>query len=198
MVDPPAEDPPAEDPIPSSPFYPLMVGNVWEYELRAATSCTTFSEVYGYRRRSVEEEVSAGGKDAYRVRTELFNTEGALNHTWADTFRYDAETSRVAAWRRGSWIEASCPLDAEPGSVVQCAEHYRVSESTEWEGEIGGTPVSGTWRRYGALEIIIGWAEYVNGLGLISHGELYECVGGRGDLRYAVVGDWEVGASGLD
>lgn len=201
----PVEDPPVEDPPSSSPFYPLAVGNVWEYESRAATSCATFGEVFGYRRLSVEEEVTAGGEQAYRIRTERFDAAGNPSHTLADTIRYDAETSRVIVWRVSdgwereiAWPEAVCPFNAEPGSVVECAlEHYSVSESMGWEGEIGGTSVSGIWRRYGALEVITGWREYVEGLGLVSYGELYECVGERRDLRYAAVGDREVGESVL-
>jgi len=182
-----------------------MVGNMWEYELRAATSCTTYSEVYGHRRLSVEEEVIAEGEHAYRVRTELLDTAGDATHTWADTIRYDAETSRVIEWRvphgwehEIPWYEAVCPFDAEPESVVECAlDPYSVSESAGWEGEIGGTSISGTWRRYGTGLTVNGWREYVEGIGLISFGELYECVGERRDLRYAVVGDQEIGVSAL-
>jgi hypothetical protein len=99
-------------------YFPLAVGNVWEYELTQYLYQNTF----GHFRRTVTGDTIIDGRLYFESFEEWFYGDDEPDYSWTLLLRYDtlAAVVMVRADAGDEWPLTPCPLDAPFGSQVYC------------------------------------------------------------------------------
>lgn len=166
-------------------YFPLEVGNVWEYE---GLGLLNYSSDY---RLTVESEVEVEGKQYFVVGDETLDGSPSVTRS---TVRYDASTGHIVA--RGVdgleyvWWYTPCPFNAAFGAETECGE---VEGGYEESFELsGGTLLQGVTYKTFSEEYSHLWG-YIAGIGPVTRAILaYEP--GEERLRYARVSGVEYGS----
>jgi len=189
-----------EEPEPESPaalrYFPLAVGNVWEYERFGQASAPTCSEAWtlsGYLRYEIQDEVIVRGKRYFQLSGTEYGLDGVAFHNYVLTIGYDTTAARIVSLRpdgsEQTWFASPCRLDTPVGEAASCGEPeispYLVSGSETWTGEVSGEPVAGVYKRFD-WSSFTAWYSYVQDVGLVSSGQ-FDCGGTRHDLIFARV-----------
>ena len=200
---------PAPEPPEALRYFPLEVGNVWEYEEYIQTGdpfCPSIWSLVNFRRLEIEKEVMVQGKRYFQTRTTLFDLEGRVKDrpSWIDptavigydtsgvkVIQVDAETGEV------NEVAASCELGAEDGDFAICGWEgdppYFVSKAEEGTGRVEGGSIPGKYKNFESGDLAT-WYNYVLDVGPVSSG-FYDCGGNESKLIYAKVGGQEIGTS---
>ena len=189
-------------------YYPLAVGNIWEYEHYQSNwtnwpSCAD-TVLTGYSRVIITGDTTLRGNAAYAVTQERYDGSRTLLSEEASISRFDTTDARVTTWNASdemwgrSWAMPDCGgLNATQGYQNQCFDPTSVQIDEAWSGMIGGMPVSGS-RMQNTINLGGGmyWA-YIADVGLAKRDARYECSGSLYQLRYARVGENIIGSSVL-
>jgi hypothetical protein len=104
----------AQDPIPDTTdawrYFPLEVGNVWEYE------CWCIDDIY--RRHSVPADTLVDGARYFLYHIEVFEPTGSLIEEETLVLRFDTLTATIEGIGEGFGF--GCPLDADFDAGVKC------------------------------------------------------------------------------
>lgn len=97
-------------------YFPLAVGNVWEYDFVDNGQNPPWTE-----RQYVEKDTVVAGHRYFVLNQLVFNTEGVpFPPARRDLFRFDTLAAQVI-WRlNGEELAYTCPLDAAFNSVIPC------------------------------------------------------------------------------
>lgn len=179
-------------------YYPLQVGNVWEYQ-HMEEPPTDFS------RESVVGDTLANGWQYFKIRHERFNDDlGGLFSSRVFYVRYDS-TGTVVSFddvtedttrerRPGGAIHPSYDLRSAFGDTVRSSS----GEILYWTegGYASALEISGHSYEVAALKRFVSltwWESYASGIGLLGGGNLW----GR-HLIYARVAGKDYGSSRID
>ena len=193
------------DPVPDTTapwqYYPLEIGNVWEYEEQDLFGNDTGRTL----RRHVAGDTLAPNGHRYFFIEIAFFSGGAREAGGFVALRYDTLSARVVELYHGGVEDASpevpCPLDADFGSVAECftGELYDVTGGYdgvldfEPDTTVTGVPYKTYETSYEVIRYVAGFGEvlYVKLKGLEQY-VLEACrVGGEeyGMLRYPVASE---------
>ena len=113
------------DPTPPEAYYPLGVGDEWQYE-----GCTDYPGTWGctlahsYVRYVVTRDTVVGGVP-YVVRTSrAYALDGTPGGTADDLVRFDTPTGTVRRLYGGTEYVESCPLGADFASTTPCGPRF--------------------------------------------------------------------------
>jgi hypothetical protein len=111
-------------------YFPLEIGNVWEYESNyyACPQGCGSDELLGYRRWMVVRDSVLDGVRYFVLREEEFSAEGEVAGLRDRLVRFDASVARgVERFENGAhapWpSEAACRLDSPFGGMPDCGEY---------------------------------------------------------------------------
>ncbi len=116
-------------------YYPLAVGNEWQYEISPGAG-----EPPSYERHVIVRDTTAEGQ---RYFAEAISRAAEGDSTWASPatrlLRYDSTTTRVMVRYEAGEFPLTCPLGAAFGSEVDCVEGIpSPNEEPEETGVVGG------------------------------------------------------------
>ncbi len=188
------------DPTEPERYYPLAVGNAWEY----AGSCYP-PEWCGTenRRLDVLRDSLVDGERYLIMRDARYSTTDPTHPTSVSTtlVRFDADLARVARANGTVWRETPCPLDADSGVTLNNCDFYRSWEVVVSAGpvQIGNSTVQAVQKEYegcygGVADIDVTDRTYAADIGLVR--EFTSAEGGSHTdiLVYARVGGQEYGS----
>ena len=184
----------APDPTPAERYYPLGVGDVWEYALES------FGQTPTLQRVTIERDSVVDGV-RYAVQATAAYGDGASAPPTSVTrilVRFDAASGRVAyPVTAGAQLYLTCRLDAPFGAALDCNDWSSSDggpEETQSDGGLGGTVMLGDIEV--AVEarksFVAGFGDggtdlYAAPIGFISNTGAF-CEGCSTQLRYARVG----------
>ncbi len=159
-----------EDPVPDTLdyrlYYPLEVGNVWEYKVIIFPG-----ETY-YLRREVIRDTTIQGRLYFAEQRWESHFEEPWIPSGQSLLRYDDATTRLYRWSGPSQVDVihTCPLGADFGSTVDCFEIGQ-KEETVYGGyggsvlfDTGPVPVAAT-KTFAGIADPPGIPLYASGIG---------------------------------
>ena len=186
----------AQTPDPTDParYYPLDIGNVWEYDV------TEFGSDVAFQVAIVRDTVIAGtvyAVESYRSRRSLAGPWGSRSEAHV---RFDRASATVRAFNGFGeivWHFGGCPLDAPFGSVVVCMDREQPVS-----GSLGATfALSAGWALGDGTTVAVDALKtfsasffatvYAADIGFVRKDDSIE--GGSTRLRYARIRGREVG-----
>ena len=106
---------PVPEPPPALRYFPLEVGNVWEYERFGQTGddfCPNDWTLSGYLRYEIEDEVIVQGKRYFQLAGTQFDLEGSSFNPYVLTIGYDTTAVQMInldpEGHERIWFESPC------------------------------------------------------------------------------------------
>ncbi len=192
------------EPEPEAPaalrYFPLAVGNVWEYERFGQTGddfCPNDWTLSGYLRYEIQETVMVQGRRYFQMAGIEYDLEGVPFSNYTLTIGYDTTAVQMIILdpegNERIWFASPCELDTPIGEIAACGgfDPYITLGSEEWTGAISGDSLASPFKRF-ETNFFNAWFSYVQDVGLISSGQ-FDCGGSRQDLIFARIDGQGIG-----